>query len=94
MAAQRAKIDNPALTPSARVLDEIRALGSSAAFGLRQSQLHADHFRADPLMPAEEAMFADMAQVSLAEQRTIEASDTVSFDAFVAAYNTSTLCCD
>ena len=94
MAAQAAKIANPALTPSARVLDEIRELGSSAAFGLRQSELHAAYFRESPLMPAEEAMFEDMAIASLEEQSAIEKAQTGSFDDFVGAYNTSTLCCE
>jgi glutamate--cysteine ligase len=89
---QKAKVANPALTPSARVLDEVRALGSSAAFGLRQSKLHADYFRDSPLLPAEEAMFEEMAAASLAEQAQIEQADSGSFDDFVAAYNTSTLC--
>ena len=94
LAAQQAKIANPALTPSARVLDEIRALGSSAAFGLRQSELHAASFRDSPLMPAEEAMFAEMAAASLAEQAILEQTQTGSFDDFVAAYNSSKLCCE
>nr|WP_267869563.1 glutamate--cysteine ligase [Massilia agrisoli] len=94
LAVQEAKIANPALTPSARVLEEVRALGSSAAFGLRQSELHAAWFRESPLMPAEEAMFAEMAAASLAEQARIEQTDTGSFDDFVAAYNSSTLCGD
>ncbi|QYF95110.1 glutamate--cysteine ligase [Massilia sp. PAMC28688] len=94
MAAQRAKIDNPQLTPSARVLDDIRELGSAAAFGMRQSALHAAYFLDSPLMPAEEAMFEEMAAASLEEQRVIENTDTGSFDDFVAAYNSSTLCCD
>jgi glutamate--cysteine ligase len=94
LAAQAAKVANPALTPSARVLDEIRALGSSAAFGLRQSELHAAYFRDSPLMPAEEAMFEEMVAASLAEQAAIEETDTGSFDDFVAAYNSSTLCGD
>ena len=94
LAAQQAKVANPALTPSARVLDEIRALGSSAAFGLRQTELHAAYFREGPLMPAEEMMFAEMTQTSLAEQADIERAQTGSFDDFVAAYNSSTLCGD
>jgi glutamate--cysteine ligase len=94
LAAQQAKIADPALTPSARVLEEVRALGSSAAFGLRQSQLHAAWFREDPLMPAEESMFVELAAASLAEQAVIEQSDSGSFDDFVAAYNSSTLCGD
>jgi glutamate--cysteine ligase len=92
LALQKAKIDDPAKTPSARVLEEVRALGSAAAFGLRQSELHAAYFRESPLMPAEEAMFDDMTAASLAEQAAVEALDTGSFDDFVAAYNSSTLC--
>ena len=90
--AQLAKIANPARTPSARVLDEVRALGSFAAFGLRQSEAHAQVFRSEPLMPAETGLFDDMARASLEEQRRIEANDQGSFDDFVAAYNSSTLC--
>ena len=94
MAAQKAKIDDPAITPSARVLDEVRALGSAAAFGLRQSELHAAYFRDSPLMPSEEQMFAEMAAASLAEQAMLEQTQTGNFDDFVAAYNSSTLCGD
>ena len=94
LAAQKAKIDNPALTPSARVLEEIRAAGSSAAFGLRQSELHAAYFRDGALMPGEELMFSELAASSLAEQATIEQTQTGNFDDFVAAYNSSTLCGD
>ncbi|HEU4372004.1 MAG TPA: glutamate--cysteine ligase, partial [Telluria sp.] len=94
LAVQQAKIDNPALTPSARVLDEVRAIGSSAAFGLRQSRLHAAYFRESALMPAEESMFDELAAASLAEQAAIERAPGPNFDDFVAAYNGSTLCCD
>jgi glutamate--cysteine ligase len=45
-----------------------------------------------PLMPAETALFDEMAQASLAEQEKIESTDTGSFEDFVAAYNSSTLC--
>lgn len=90
--AQRAKVADPDRTPSARVLQEVRVLGSFAKFGLRQSELHAQAFRADPLMPAETALFDDMAKASLAEQEAIERQDSVGFDDFVAAYNSSTLC--
>jgi glutamate--cysteine ligase len=92
LAAQKAKIDDPDKTPSARVLEEVRAIGSASAFGLRQSELHAAYFREDKLMPAEEALFEDMGASSLAEQSAIEQRDTGSFDDFVAAYNSSTLC--
>jgi glutamate--cysteine ligase len=94
LAVQKAKIANPDQTPSARVLEEVRALGSTVAFGLRQSELHAQYFREGELMPAETAMFAEMAAASLAEQAMIEQTDTGSFDHFVEAYNSSTLCGD
>jgi glutamate--cysteine ligase len=90
--AQKAKVADLDRTPSARVLEEVRVLGSFAKFGLRQSELHAQAFRADPLMPAETALFDEMAQASLAEQEKIESTDTGSFEDFVAAYNSSTLC--
>ena len=94
LAVQQAKIDDPALTPSARVLGEVRAIGSSAAFGLRQSRLHAAYFRENGLMPAEERMFDELAAASLAEQAAIEQAPGPCFDDFVAAYNSSTLCGD
>jgi glutamate--cysteine ligase len=94
LAAQQAKIDDPALTPSARVLEQVRELGSGPAFGLRQTNLHAASFRASPLMPAEDQMYAELAAASLAEQAKIEQTQLGSFDDFVAAYNSSTLCGD
>ena len=89
---QKAKVANPDKTPSARVLAEVRALGSFAKFGLQQSELHAQALRAEPLMPAEVALFDETAKASLDEQARIEAADSGSFDDFVAAYNSSTLC--
>jgi glutamate--cysteine ligase len=92
LTVQKAKIEDPSKTPSAHVLEEVRALGSSTAFGLRQSELHAAYFRESALMPAEEAMFEELAAASRAEQAVIEQTDTGSFDDFVAKYNSSTLC--
>jgi glutamate--cysteine ligase len=92
LAVQKAKVEDPAKTPSSRVLEEVRALGSVNAFTLRQSELHAAYFRETALMPAEEAMFEEMAAASLAEEAVIEQTDTGSFDDFVAKYNSSTLC--
>lgn len=89
---QKAKVQDPGKTPSARVLEEVRALGSFARFGLRQSELHAQSLRAEALMPAEVALFDETAKASLEEQAKIEAADSGSFDDFVAAYNSSTLC--
>ena len=93
MAVQEARLADPALTPSARVLDELRATGNSfPAFGLRQSQAHAAWFRAHPPTSEEQADFAAMATASLAEQAGIERSQKGSFDDYVTAYRASNLC--
>jgi glutamate--cysteine ligase len=95
LAVQRAKLHDATLTPSARVLAEIKEHGNSfAAFGLHQSQVHADYFKSETLMTAEQAMFTEMASISIRDQEQIERNQSGSFDDFVAAYNSSTLCCD
>jgi glutamate--cysteine ligase len=92
LSVQKAKVEDPSKTPSARVLEEVRAIGSFKQFGLQQSELHAKYFRESGLMPAEEAMFEEMGAASLAEQAVIEQQESGSFDDFVAKYNSSTLC--
>ncbi|SFU46001.1 glutamate--cysteine ligase [Pseudoduganella namucuonensis] len=95
LAAQAAKLNDPDRTPSARVLRELRANGGSfAAFGLRQSELHAAYFRSHPPTEAEHAYFTALAKQSLAEQAELERAPTGSFDDFVAAYRASNLCHD
>lgn len=90
--AQRAKLADPALTPSARLLAGLRASGQSfARHSLQQSARHADYFRGRPLPAAQHAELAALARKSLDEQADIERSETGSFDAFVAAYGTYTL---
>jgi glutamate--cysteine ligase len=85
---QQAKILDPALTPSARSLEELRNSGESfAQFALRMSHLHKAYFL--ELYPPNEqrlAEFATEAQTSLDRQREIEASDTMTFDQFIANY--------
>ena len=72
---------------------EVDALaGKALALGLRQSELHSASFRDSPLMPAEEALFDELARKSVDEQAAIEGQDSGSFDDFVAAYNCSKLC--
>jgi glutamate--cysteine ligase len=56
------------------------------------SEQHAAWFRESALMPAETAVFQEMAQASLAEQAEIERTGSGDFDDFVAKYNSSTLC--
>lgn len=93
LALQAAKLDDPAQTPSAQVLAELRGGdGSFASFGLRQSQKHAAYFRAHPPAADEQARLDALAAQSLAEQAAIEAGPKGSFDDYVAAYRASNLC--
>jgi glutamate--cysteine ligase len=92
VAAQRAKLADPSLTPSARVLQTMRDKQQSfLAFGLEQSEAHAAYFRAWPLDADATKEFADLAAQSLEQQAKLEREEVGSFDAFVAAYRAYTL---
>jgi glutamate--cysteine ligase len=88
LAAQEAKITDPALTPSARLLEELRGTGESFLdMGLRMSRLHRGYFL-DLYSPNESRQleFAQEAEASLVEQHRIEAADRLSFDAYLQRY--------
>ncbi|QKM55777.1 Glutamate--cysteine ligase [Burkholderia glumae] len=94
--AQRAKLDDPQATPSARVLEELRSLrneprGACFAFGMRQSLAHTEAFRARPLPAQVQARFEAAAAESLRRQAELERTQIGNFDAFLAAYQAGTL---
>ena len=92
LAAQRAKVADPALTPSAQVLASLKANNETfAQFSFRQSQAHADYFRSQPLSDEQRAAFEESVQQSLADQAATEAEQSGDFDTFVAAYQASIL---
>jgi len=92
VAVQRAKLADPSLTPSARVLQIMRDKQQGfLEFGLAQSKAHAEHFKSRPLDAAQQQEFAELAAKSLAEQQKLEREEVGSFDAFVAAYRAYTL---
>jgi glutamate--cysteine ligase len=84
----RQLVAQPQQTPSARVLDEMaRHHGNSfSAFSLARSVEHRRVLREKPFTVAQRQRFADMATASLAEQSRIEASETLSFEAFRQRY--------
>jgi glutamate--cysteine ligase len=87
LAAQRAKLADSALTPSAKVLDAIVAHDNSFfRFALAQSQAHQAHFAALPLDQTTLATYQAEAARSLTDQAAIEAADEMDFDSFVASY--------
>lgn len=88
LAAQAAKVDDAALTPSARLLQEVRTTGESFFdLALRMSALHKAYFL--ELYPPNEqrlAEFRSEADESLDAQERIEASDKLSFDEYLQRY--------
>ncbi len=92
LTAQRAKVQDPSLTPSAQVLARMTANQESfTEFSLRLSQAHADYFRSFTLSSEARAAFEAQAQASLAQQRDLEGQEVGEFDLFVAAYQASIL---
>ncbi|MFL6575178.1 MAG: glutamate--cysteine ligase [Povalibacter sp.] len=85
---QEAKVNDAALTPSARTLEELRSTGESfAQMALRMSTLHKNYFL-DLYPPNEQrlAEFAGQAVESLEKQAAIERADSISFDEYLANY--------
>ncbi|MFP8780118.1 glutamate--cysteine ligase [Hydrogenophaga sp. RWCD_12] len=87
LAAQKNKVRDPELTPSARVLTGIREHNSSFYnFAQHQSVSHHRYFLSHPPSDSSNDLFDAMALQSLEEQVEIERNDTGSFDDFVKRY--------
>jgi glutamate--cysteine ligase len=86
MAALRLRIDNPDLTPSAQVLAAAREAGGYFKYAKQMAEQHHASLLAEPLDAATTARFEASVVDSLADQKAMEASDTVSFEDYVAAY--------
>lgn len=84
---QRRKVEDPSLTPSARVLEDMRRDKLTFfrhAMGLAEK--HRDAFLERPLEPEEQAAYAQMAEQSLSDQEAVEAADQLSFEDYLADY--------
>ena len=91
LAAQVGKLNDPNLTPSARVLTSIGEQGNSfERFALNQSKAHAADFRSRPPSTEDVAYFTALAQNSLAEQEQMEREQTGNFDQFIEDYRSRT----
>ena len=86
MATLRQRIDNPDLTPSAQVLAAAREAGGYFKYAKQMAEKHHASLLAEPLDAATTARFEASVVESLAEQKALEAADTVSFEDYVAAY--------
>jgi glutamate--cysteine ligase len=84
---QRAKIADPDLTPSARMLADMDQNGEEFAhFALRMSRQHQQWFNERPLDDAKRKQFEQLARESVAKQQAIEAADDIPFETFLKHY--------
>src|ERR1700722_7349077 len=87
LATQSAKVEDVALTPSARLMTELNAGESFFDLALRMSAAHKAYFL-ELYPPNEERLreFGSQAQESLEAQRRIEARDTGTFEEYLKRY--------
>ncbi|MFZ5938017.1 MULTISPECIES: glutamate--cysteine ligase [Pseudomonas] len=92
LATQQAKVEDASLTPSAQVLARMTEHDETfVQFSLRQSRLHAETFREQPLSAEQQQAFETLARESLAKQSELEQEEVGDFDLFVGAYQASIL---
>jgi glutamate--cysteine ligase len=85
--AQQDKVEDPGLTPSARMLAEMRVNKEGFfQFAQRVSESHRDHFLSLPLAAERRALFERLREESLRRQAEIEAADGIGFDEFLERY--------
>ncbi|HEX7385948.1 MAG TPA: glutamate--cysteine ligase [Castellaniella sp.] len=88
LAAQMTKVNQPEATPSARLLAALREEKQEFHdWTLKQSQAHWTALQARELSVQAEAAFDQAVRDSIAEQTQLEASDTISFEDYVARFH-------
>jgi glutamate--cysteine ligase len=84
---QRLLVDNPDLTPSARMLEQMTQLQQPfARFALNISAEHRQHFQSNKLDSAMAQQFEEMATLSHLERQEIESKKQIPFDDFLQQY--------
>lgn len=85
--AQKRKVADPELTPSARMLNEMRDRGEGFYhFAKRMSEIHQHFFRNLPLSESRERYFTELAIKSIEDQKAMEAADEISFTEYLQRY--------
>lgn len=84
---QSAKLADPAITPSARMLEIMRTQKLPYfRFIMSQSTAHKGYFDEHPLRDADLAHYQRLASDSITRQHEVEAADTIGFDEFLQDY--------
>ena len=84
---QGCKVDDPSLTPSARMLDIMSTQSIPFyRFTMNQSIAHKGYFDEHPLLPDQLEQYEAIARASLDEQARLEAAESEDFDSFLRRY--------
>lgn len=85
--AQRAKLADPSLTPSAQILQQMKQQGLSyEAFALQQSRKHRAELSTEDLPAEQQSYLEQMSSSSMEEQVQIELADNQDFDSYLRDY--------
>lgn len=82
----RQSIDQPEKTPSAQVLAGVRKAGSFTRFSLELARQQAGELKQEQIDKARQALFSQLTDSSIQQQKDIEQADSISFDQFLAEY--------
>lgn len=83
--AQREKLEDVSLTPSARVLQALEESGANhTEWILQQSKEHRDYFTGTPLPRDQEVSFEQNVERSRVEQQRLEENTAMDFESFLA----------
>lgn len=84
---ERKKLDNDQLTPSAKILHDVKEHGGTFhRWAINQSLAHQQYFTQYPLSDQQQAEYVALAKASLNQQSVIEGSDRISFEEYLADY--------
>ena len=85
---QKAKLDNPALTPSGMMVDAMERDGLSfCEFSMEASRQHAQTLLSEPLSEDMRELMERTSTESLVRKRQVEEADEIGFDEFLRDWN-------
>jgi glutamate--cysteine ligase len=88
LAIQQVKVDQPQLTPSARVLEALQSgKGGFQSLAFKQSKDHMSALKSAGLLPAEQNQATMQRQTSIDTQNALEAQKCMSFEDYVVQFN-------
>ncbi|MFK5913687.1 MAG: glutamate--cysteine ligase [Woeseiaceae bacterium] len=89
---QKQAVENPDLTPSAKMLVEMRENGEGFyQYAMRMSKKHHQEFLNNDLTDTKKRFFTDLSKTSLDKQHQLEAEDTLPFPLFLEKYFSKSL---